>query len=135
MRLRGQRRRVTQAGFTIIEVLIALLILLIGIAGILSLQMTSLRATGFSRHATEASVVGEMKMEDLVAMPAAAIAAGSDLVDSRGQSDPNCDPACNYTRDWTIDWTGSTASVLVRVTWYERGTEPYTITLASQRQN
>ena len=61
----ARKRRGQQGGFTIIEVLIALLVLVVGFAGILSLQLTAMRATSFSRHATEASVLAEDKMEQL----------------------------------------------------------------------
>jgi prepilin-type N-terminal cleavage/methylation domain-containing protein len=130
-----------EAGFTIIEVMIALLILLIGLSGILSMQMTSMGATAFSRHATEASVVGEKKMEELTALATTSLptVAGndSDLVDSRGESDPGCYPSCNYTREWTaaLNAAGTEWDMTVKVTWYERGTEPYSLTFYSRRGN
>jgi type IV pilus assembly protein PilV len=66
-RARRQRRVATPpargaGGFTVIELLVALTVLAVGITGILSLQMTSLRATSYSRHATEAAVLAEDRM-------------------------------------------------------------------------
>jgi type IV pilus assembly protein PilV len=119
---RGQR------GFTVIEVLIALLVLLIGMAGILSLQLTSVQATAFSRHATEASVLAEDKMEQLRTVPAAALQSGNDQVDARGVDDPQG----FYTRVWTVG-AGASLTIDVSVSWNEEGADPYTITLQTLR--
>jgi prepilin-type N-terminal cleavage/methylation domain-containing protein len=121
---RGER------GFTVIEVLIALLVLLVGMAGILSMQLTSVQATGFSRHATEATILGEGKMEELRTMPVATLADDQDPapVDALGQPGPTA----IFTRRWEID-PGTPTTVTVFVDWLEQGGEPYTITLRTQR--
>jgi prepilin-type N-terminal cleavage/methylation domain-containing protein len=118
-----------QRGFTVVEVLIALLVLLIGMAGILSMQLTSVRATAFSRHATEASVLAEDKMEELRTMPTAALADASDQVDARGVLDPQG----LYTRAWTIASVPPHLAITVTVSWLEQGGEPYDIALTTMR--
>jgi type IV pilus assembly protein PilV len=120
-----------QRGFTLIEVLIALLILLVGMAGVLSLQLTSMKATSFSRHATEASSLAEDKVEDLRTVPLTSprFASGTDQVDSRGVADPDG----LYTRSWTITPGAETTIITVSVSWSERGNEPYTISMADMR--
>ena len=84
--LRPRRRQNRQEGFTLIEVMIAMLLLLVGVAGVLSLQMISVRATSFSRHATEATIVAEDKMEDLMTLSTTSplFVTGTDLVDGQG---------------------------------------------------
>lgn len=125
-----------EQGFTVIEVLIALLVLLIGMAGILSMQLTSVQATGFSRHATEATMVAEDKMEQLRTMSGATLFSGNDTVNARGE--PDTGP---FTREWTIV-PGPPIDIRVDVTWVEQGqsvardltvADPYTITLRTQR--
>jgi prepilin-type N-terminal cleavage/methylation domain-containing protein len=118
-----------QRGFTVVEVLIALLVLLIGMAGILSMQLTSVQATAFSRHATEASVLAEDKMEELRTMPTAALADASDQVDARGVLDPQG----LYTRAWTIASVPPHLAITVTVSWLEQGGEPYDIALTTMR--
>ena len=120
-----------QRGFTLIEVLIALLVLMVGMAGILSLQLTSMKATAFSRHATEASSLAEDKVEELRTVPlsSARFASGSDQVDSRGVADA----AGLYTRTWTITAGTDNTIVNVSVAWTERGNEPYTISMSDMR--
>ena len=120
-----------EGGFSLIEVMIALLILLIGVAGVLTLQTTAMRATSVSRHATEASVVAEDKLEDLRTEPVAALLNGSDYVDARGIDNANGP----YTRTWTVTSTGSgTVRLVLRVTWLERGADEYTISLVTERR-
>jgi prepilin-type N-terminal cleavage/methylation domain-containing protein len=121
----------SQQGFTMIEVLIALLVLMVGMAGILSLQLTAMKATGFSRHATEASSLAEDKVEDLRTVPltSARFVSGTDQVDARGVADATG----LYTRTWTITPQTDTTIVTVSVAWDERGTEPYTITMSDMR--
>jgi Tfp pilus assembly protein PilV len=113
-----------------IEVMIALMILLIGIAGLLSMQMSALRATSFSRHATEASMLCEDKMEDLRTLPTSSLTAGSDVVDSRGVADPSG----LYTRTWTLDTSSGDTVLTVVVAWNEQGAAaPETITMSTIR--
>jgi prepilin-type N-terminal cleavage/methylation domain-containing protein len=123
-----QRR---EEGFTLIEVLIALLVLMVGMAGILSLQLTAMKATGFSRHATEASSLAEDKVEDLRTVPLTSprFATGSDQVDARGV----VDNTGLYRRTWTITPQTDTTIVTVSVAWDERGGEPYTISMSDMR--
>lgn len=127
---RSLRGKVGEEGFTLIEVMIALLLLLIGVAGVLSLQMVSVKATGYSRHATEATILGEDKMEELFSVAAADLIDGTDTVDSDGVGNA----AGLYTRTWTIASAGTIALVTVGVTWQEKGAESHTITLATQRR-
>jgi type IV pilus assembly protein PilV len=120
-----------ERGFTVVEVLIALLVLLIGMAGILSMQFTSVRANAFSRHATEASILAEDKMEDLRTTPSAALVSDGDTVDARGNSDPQG----FFTREWEV-LPGTPISIKVTVEWKEGGdtaNPPYSIVLRTQR--
>jgi len=128
----GPRSAPGQRGFTVVEVLIALLVLLVGMAGILSLQLTSVQATMFSRHATEASVLAEDKMEQLRTVPTAGLLGGTDQVDARGV--PLADGY--YIRTWTIS-AGPPIAISVDVTWKEEGSQDpldaYTVTLQTLR--
>ena len=142
--------RKTQTGFTVIEVMIALTVLLIGIVGILTMAVSITRESAFSRHTVEASTLGEDKMEELMAMPTEVIDPGGtgvtfgtyvESVNSLGQvsgvdcdpPEPACDPPAFFTRDWQLVWeTTSFGTLTVRVTWQERG-QSYTLNFASQR--
>lgn len=117
-------------GFTVMEVMVALTVLLIGIGGILSLQISSLRASGYSRHAAEAAVVGEDRIELLRLVPPAQLASGSDVVNEMGIADSEG----RYTREWTVTLDGTLATIVVEVKWVERGKDDHSITLRTQRE-
>ena len=122
-----------EGGFTIIEVLIALVVLLIGMAGILMLQLTSSEASSFSRHATEASVLAEDKMEVLRTTPVFQLVDGDDRVDALGIPDP---AEGFFTRAWTIV-PGDPTTIEVEVVWREKADteeEPYSIVMRTQRK-
>ena len=54
-----------QNGFTLIEVMIAILLTVIAVIGIMALYMTETKASGFSRHSTEATALAQDKLEKL----------------------------------------------------------------------
>jgi type IV pilus assembly protein PilV len=118
--------RRSEAGFTIIELMISLTVLLIGISGVLALQLTSLRSTTYSRRAQEASVLGEDTLERLRLSPAASLTSGTDVVNAQGIGGGT---DAFYTRTWTVTQFAathgtSTVDMLridVAVSWRERG--------------
>lgn len=117
-----------QCGFTMIEVMIALLVLMIGIAGILTMQMASMRSASLSRHTTEAMIFAEDKMEELMIIPGAQLGIGPTTDTVTIPPPPNVPGLSGfvYTRDWTIDTdfvpgSSTTALVTVEVSWFERG--------------
>ena len=133
--LRPRGRRKPQQGFTLIEVMIALLLLLIGVAGVLSLQMVSVRATSFSRHATEATIVADQKMDELMTVittNTTFFVSGTDNVDEMSRTDGSD----IFTRTWTLtpDATPGVTHVRVVITWLERGTDLRTISIAGKRR-
>lgn len=128
-RRRRRRRGDEQGGFTLIELMIALTVMLIGVSGILSIQLVSMRATSYSRHATEAAVLAEDGMELLRTVPIDTLVAGSETVNANGAQDP----AGIYTRSWTISWIGTIGTLIVTVSWLEAGADQYQVTYRTQR--
>jgi type IV pilus assembly protein PilV len=123
------RRSGPEQGFTVLEVLIALSILLIGILGLLSMQLSSMRAAAFSRHATEATAIASDTMESLrtVALDSLVYSAPHP-VDAQGIDDD--DGA--YTVTWGPIINGSETSITVTVTWQE-GPDLHTFQMTSVR--
>ena len=58
-----------QEGFSLIEVMIALIILSVGLLGIAGLQLTSVQGNAFSSHVTQASILAQNKLENLRNVP------------------------------------------------------------------
>jgi Tfp pilus assembly protein PilV len=109
-----------EAGFTMIEVMVAMLLTAIAIIGILALFMTQTKASGYSRHTTEATTLAEDKIEKLRTMGAAAATTGTDtLVDEKGS---NAGTGI-YTRTWTetVNTAAGYADIVTRVQWTEDG--------------
>lgn len=114
-RRRHGRGRAQEAGFTLIEILVAMSIAVIALAGMVGLMKTSGRSVSYSRHATEAAMLGESLMEQLALTPAASLASGNDTINVQGTG------TGSYARTWTITWDGAnvTANVVVTIGWYE----------------
>ena len=114
----------TQAGFTLIEVMIAILLTVIAEMGIVGLVRAESRSANRSRHLTEASVLAEGEMEYLRATQSfstTGTGSGSDTspVDVQGNS------GGIYTRawSWAPNATISNAyNYTTTVSWSEDGT-------------
>jgi type IV pilus assembly protein PilV len=104
-----------QSGFTLVEVLVALLILGIGLVGILGLHRSSATASGYSRRATEAAILAEDKLEELRTIPTTAIVNDQDQVDASGIANDEG----LFTRTWDITWAGTLGTLVVTVGWEE----------------
>jgi type IV pilus assembly protein PilV len=108
-----RHRKQREAGFTLVEVMIALLLTVIAVVGIIGLYRVETRASSNSRHTTEASVLAEDKTEIL---RTTAISDGSETVDEQGL------PGGIYLRSWqTIPTGGGYSDITVKVTWTEEG--------------
>jgi type IV pilus assembly protein PilV len=120
---RGER------GFTLIEVLIAMMIMTIGMLGVVAMQKSAYSASGFSRRATEAAVLGEDKPEQLRTLPITTVVDGSDRGDSAGVPDDDGP----FDRTWTLENpTAVLAIITIAVTWSE-GDGDHTITFRTLR--
>ncbi len=110
-----------------IEVMVALLLTAIAVIGIVGLYAVQTRASSWSRHSTEASMLAADKMEFLRTQGTLP-ATGTDVVDTLG----NPLVGGPYTRTWTITPGVAITNYQVTVQWDEDGT-PYTTTMRSRR--
>lgn len=114
--MRRGAQGVSARGFTLMDVMVAILVMTIGITGLLAMQMTSMSANARSRELMEATQLCQDKIEELrlVPMPVAFTppnAAGGELVDARGcriinETRAFCSPllpGVRYTRNWGSD--------------------------------
>ena len=98
-------------GFSLVEVLIALLILSISLLALAGLMMTTTRNSSFGGHMTEASTFAQDKLEQLRVSPWAGIASGNDTaLGSTG---------ITYTRTWTVtpNGDGNQRWVTITLSW------------------
>jgi type IV pilus assembly protein PilV len=110
--------RRSEGGFTLIELMVAMLVLLIGVAGILMMVRSAVVGSRYTRHVTEATVLGEDKMEALRTVTTLAVVDGKDRVDGLGYANDDGLYARTWTRGSPVD---GTAELVVTVTWDEDG--------------
>lgn len=108
----------SEQGFTMIEVMIALSLTAIAVMGIVALFITETKASGFSRHMTEAAVLAQDTVERLRTQGAAAAIPPTTQsgLNERGGS------GGIYTRTFSETLTDPAwADILVNVSWNEDG--------------
>jgi len=110
------KKKCTDQGFTLLEVLIAMSIFAIGILGVASMQISAINGNASARMHTEAGTWAADRVERLMAVPYN----HTDLDDSAA-SNPHQANEGVYTIEWTVDPPVSNTK-LVRVE-VKRGTE------------
>jgi len=98
-------------GFSMVEVLIALLILAICLLALAGLMATTTRNSSFGGHMTEASTFAQDRLEQLRVSPWAAVATGNDTI--QGST------GITYTRNWTVtpNANGDQRWISITLTW------------------
>ena len=87
----------SQSAFTLIEVMIAILILAVGMMAMALLQVTAIRGGSFANQMTQASIYGQDKIEELKNTQYGNIADGNDTIPSDKSGN-----GVTYNRTWTV---------------------------------
>jgi type IV pilus assembly protein PilV len=128
-RTKALAKNTGSAGFTLIEVLMALAIFTIGILAIGTLQLAAIKGDSKARFSTEAAVLAQDTLEKLIALRLDPNAA---QLPPEFRSDLNNDPSRPFqdsTGKYTVDWIVSplhnpienAVTIDMTVTWLERG--------------
>ena len=134
---RTQRRR---GGVTMVEMMVAMVILSIGLLGVAGLQARAIVEGSGGRHLTEASAMARNRVEELGRLAWD----DTDLDDSGGLWVVDATPitgldGVTYTVADRIDWDAATAaavtlkSIEVRVTWNDEKRQNRQVLLTSAR--
>jgi type IV pilus assembly protein PilV len=102
------------AGFTLLEILIALIIFSIGILALTSLTVTATRTGSYGGRMTEAVTFAQDKLEELKASSWGNIVSGGDQ-----KTGPT---GVNYTRNWKVleKETRNLKTVSITIDWKDR---------------
>jgi type IV pilus assembly protein PilV len=102
------------AGFTLLEILIALIIFSIGILALTSLSVTATRTGSYGGHMTEAVTFAQDKLEELKVNSWEKIVSGGDQ-----KTGPT---GINYTRNWKVleKETRNLKTVSITIDWKDR---------------
>jgi len=123
-------KRPAEAGFTMIEVMVAMLLTAIAIIGILALFMAQTKASGFSRHMTEATALCQDKLEQLRTLTASSV--GINGTDSNLDATGVSGGSGIYARTWTYTVQAAWTDIVCTITWTEDGVGK-TLTLTGRR--
>jgi prepilin-type N-terminal cleavage/methylation domain-containing protein len=110
------------SGFTIIEMLIAMVILSVAVLGIGSMVYSVMGSTSISKGMTVATTLMQDKMESLKNTVVSSLTTGSDAVQMGNVS---------YLRQWTVSPSANTRTITVTVNWNDRG--PHNVTTTTLR--
>ena len=114
----SNRRRET--GFTLLEVLMAITILMVGILTVASMQISSIRGNAFAGKVTEATTLAGRQLEILQSLPY------DDTDLSAGTTHTDTNPPANYTVTWTVTDDAvfsNTKTINVTVAWTDHGVQ------------
>ena len=98
-------------GFTMIEILIALVILSIAFLSLAGLMVQTTKNNSFGGRMTEAATFAQDKLEELRASSWVAITSGSDHMNSNGM---------DYARNWNVVTNGNLRTITFTISWTDQ---------------
>jgi type IV pilus assembly protein PilV len=105
---------ITSRGFSLIELLIALVILSISLLALAGLMTMTTQYNSSGAHVTEAVTLGQDKLEELKAVPWATVNTDTDPAPVTSST------GVNYTRNWAVVTAGSLKTVTITVNWNDK---------------
>jgi len=111
-----------EAGFTLIEVLIALFVLTAALLAISSMVYSVMGSTSLSKEVGTATTLMQDKMESLRNTPVSSLSSGNDTI-QLGNVD--------YLRQWSVAASANTRTITVTIDWTSRG--PHNVSMTTLR--
>ncbi len=113
-------------GFSLLELLVALVILSVGLLGAAEMQVSSIGGNAFSNNLTIATGLAQNKIEELKKLP------NSDAALSSGDHDEGTLPGTILSRSYNVnDLSGELKQITVTVRWMDKAQR--TITLSTMK--
>jgi len=129
----GQEHARSQRGFTLIEVMIALVVFAIGMVTLSAMQLHSVRGANSGRHTTDAAAVAESRMEQLQRLTWDQLAPTGGWFDDGTESKFENDYQVEFrVANLVANWT---RTIDVRVTWDDPKRPGRSVVLSSVRFN
>ncbi len=103
-----ERTRKSEAGFTLLEVMLAMTILGVGVLTIGLAQLSAIKISSRSEHMSQAMYLAQEQMEVFMAMPQTSPFLDVAVVDAPDpvgliDIDATDNDATNYSRSWTVE--------------------------------
>ena len=99
-----------EKGFTLVEVMIALVIFSIGILGVAAMQINFIQGNATARGVTEAANQASGKLEELVVVDYPDSTSPPSPLDLAAAGSPHSETIGDYTLDWTVTHPDADAS-------------------------
>ena len=105
--------KMKQKGFTLIEVLVGLVLLAFGLLAVAGMQTIAVKGNFFSHHLTQASYVGQERLEFLHNLPIT-----STQLDAGSHNDGTVTVSgVGFTRTYTVNINGDLRTITYNVSW------------------
>ncbi len=127
------KKNINTSGFTLIEILIAMVIFSIGLLAVAKMQISSIQGNSYSQEVTDATILAKDKVEELMAVNYNNLNFLDDVDgdgnDGGGLDDTGNDadyslPIGRYTMSWNVSIgfpIDSTKTLRIIVNWQDRG--------------
>jgi len=102
------------SGFTLIEVLVAMVILSVALLALASLTAITTKTNSYGSHLTEASLFAQDKLEELRATRWEKITEGMDSDQVSGST------GIDYTRKWSVNRNETLKTINISIEWKDR---------------
>lgn len=109
-------------GFTLIEILVALVILSVSLLALAGLMITTTKNNSFGGRMTEAATFAQDRLEELRAIRWEDISEGVNTDQKSGST------GINYTRDWNVATSGSLKTITITIGWQDKGNHSIRLT-------
>jgi type IV pilus assembly protein PilV len=101
-------------GFTLIEVMVALVILSFSLLALAGLMVTTTKNNSFGSHVTEAATLAQDKLEELRAIR------WDNIIEGANMDQKSSSTGINYTRNWNVVTNGSLKTITITINWNDR---------------
>jgi len=128
----------TEKGLSLIEVLVAMVVLSLGLLGLERVHIAAIRANTIASRLTQATTLAQDRAEQLMALPYndAALADTTAPGTFTTYTEPN--PPQGYTITWKVDTDVPSAGIKtinIDVTWKNKASQLKTFSLSVQKPN
>ena len=127
------RRTQAERGFTIVEALVALVVIAFGMLAIVGFQLNVSRNSDVARQRAEAVRLAQDRLEELRAFQRVTTLVGerayNDIVSEVSTNVTPTNSNTTYSRTTTVTTAGELKLVTVSVAWVDRANETYTVSL------
>jgi len=111
-----------QDGFTLLEVIVAISILMTGLLAVGMMQVSAIYGNSLARKITTGTSIAEDKIDELLSLQYTLLSTHDDLTEGNHPDAPTAD-AAGYTTTWTIvnnSPFANTKTITVTVTWKDK---------------